>query len=191
MPLPTSTIRMIFLGDSQTGKSSIGVLLSSHTFIQEYVPTEGYQVFTRKITGTSLTTRESVRIVMYEIGSTEEIARYKKHLPDGVDLLCYFYNTQKDNSLNNLETVWLPQVNNAKEWLLKFEPRAVLIGIGPHQSFDNKKLLSIQQSIHAYKNIFLELDIKAVEQVFISLVDDYFSYKEDKKKIPSNFADLF
>ena len=191
MSLPTSTIRMIAIGDPQTGKSSVGIVLSSHAVIQEYIPTEGYQVFTRRIMGTGLKMRESVRIVMYEIGGTEEIAKYKKYFPDGVDLICYFYNTQKDDSLHHLETLWLPQVSNTKDWLLKFEPRTVLLGTGSHQSFDDKKLLSVQKSTHAYRNIYLDLTIQAVEQAFVSLADEYFFYKEEKKKPPANFADLF
>ena len=48
------TIKFAFIGDTNTGKSSIGILLSNNVRVPIHVPTSGVQVFTKVFSYPSL-----------------------------------------------------------------------------------------------------------------------------------------
>lgn len=190
------TIKFAFIGDTNTGKSSIGILLSNNSRVQRHIPTSGVQVFTKVFSDPSLV-KGSNKIILYEVGGSEKLKTNKKYFFEGIDVICYFFNHSNTISLSNLISKWLPQINSSKEWILKHEPRKVLVGIRPENDLkeniiNSEKEKLAEENLSCYKTVTIsDLDYLIINKIFLDISIEYFEYKKEKFKVPDDYADIF
>ncbi|MFW9930057.1 MAG: ADP-ribosylation factor-like protein [Candidatus Thorarchaeota archaeon] len=185
--------RIAFLGNPNTGKSSIGLILSNNTLPSFHIPTPGVQIYS-SIISNPLLKRNPTKIIIFDLGGLEQLKHYKKYFFDSIDIICLFFAMNDPLSLDNLKSKWFQEIKESKDWFLKFEPRISLIGTkgSIKSSISSTKIENIAQSVNAYKiNVISNTDPKNLNDLFTELINDYYQYKEDKYKVPDDFSDIF
>ena len=135
--------KIILVGDSRTGKTSISSRAFDNNFTESYVPTYGV-VFKTKNDDS-----RKVKLQLWDASGQERFRQIViSHYKDS-DIMVIVYDISDRESFNNLE-MWLQEIK--KPGLVEFESVGFII-LGNKSDLDNKRQVSITEGQDLPKTI--------------------------------------
>lgn len=102
------TYKIVLVGDSKVGKTSLLMTYIEKKFPQENVP----QVFSNCSTTIKTADDKSVQLLMWDTSNDDEFKRLRPISYSGADLVLICYAVDDKQSLKNIEKRWVPEIKH-------------------------------------------------------------------------------
>ena len=113
-------LKLVLLGDTAVGKTSLIDMYAHHRFKEDYKPTLGVNIVVKEID--ELDTQ--IRLVIWDIAGQERYDLSRKMFFQGVVGALFVYDATREDSCQNIESKWLKDLNEYSDQDLAY----VLIG---------------------------------------------------------------
>ncbi len=161
-------IKLVLLGDSAVGKTSLVDMYAHHKFREDYKPTLGVSICVKEIENEN----NQIRLVIWDIAGQEKYDHSRKMFFQGVSGALFIYDITRHDTFSNIESKWLEDLNEYGENDLTY----VLIGnktdLQNSRNVSNEEGRKLADKINAID--FIETSAKFgnnVEEAFKKIVD--------------------
>jgi len=113
-------LKLVLLGDSAVGKTSLINMYAHHQFKEDYKPTLGVSICVKELE----TEHNQIRLVIWDIAGQEKYDLSRKMFFQGVVGALFIYDITRHATFKNIESKWLEDLNEYGEKDLAY----VLIG---------------------------------------------------------------
>jgi len=113
-------LKLVLLGDSAVGKTSLINMYAHHQFKEDYKPTLGVSICVKELE----TEHNQIRLVIWDISGQEKYDLSRKMFFQGVVGALFIYDITRHATFKNIESKWLEDLNEYGEKDLAY----VLIG---------------------------------------------------------------
>jgi len=161
-------LKLVLLGDSAVGKTSLIDMYAHHKFKEDYKPTLGVNIVVKELENENL----QIRLVIWDIAGQEKYDLSRKMFFKGVIGALFVYDTTRHATFKNIESKWLKDLNEYRENELNYVLIGNKIDLKDSRAVSNEEGRELADKINA--SDFLETSAKHgenVEEAFKKLVD--------------------
>lgn len=166
--------KVIFLGDSSVGKTTIINKYFYKTTVDDYQPTVGIDFFAKTVDG--------IRLQIWDTAGQEKFNSLLPAYLRDATICILVYDITNQESFEKL-SVWIKLVTELSD------PRFIVVG--NKKDLDSARVVTEEQGkefAHAQKAVFIETSAKNgenIEELFNILYNDYAKYAIDSKTVNS------
>ena len=113
-------LKLVLLGDSAVGKTSLIDMYAHHQFKEDYKPTLGVNIVVKELESENA----QIRLIIWDIAGQEKYDLSRKMFFQGVVGALFIYDTTMEATFKNIESKWVKDLNEYGEQDLAY----VLIG---------------------------------------------------------------
>ena len=161
-------LKLVLLGDSAVGKTSLIDMYAHHQFKEDYKPTLGVNIVVKEIDELD----NQIRLVIWDIAGQERYDLSRKMFFQGVAGALFVYDATRDESFQNIESKWLKDLNEYSDQDLAY------VLIGNKIDLESSRIISTEMGNELASKIkasdFVETSAKYgdnVEEAFKKLVN--------------------
>ncbi len=112
-PVPPGVfnVKLILVGDANVGKTSLAFRSVDQSFIKDYIPTLGTNIFRKTLTYGKDTT---VNWMIWDLGGQELMRSLRKSFFAGAEAIFIIFDVTNPSSLEAIETRWFKEMEEAK-----------------------------------------------------------------------------
>jgi len=161
-------LKLVLLGDSAVGKTSLINMYAHHKFKEDYKPTLGVNIVVKELKNEN----DQIRLVIWDVAGQEKYDLSRKMFFQGVVGALFVYDTTRDITFKNIESKWLEDLNEYGEKDLAYVLIGNKIDLQDSRTVSNEEGRVLADKINA--SDFVETSAKYgenVEKAFKKLVD--------------------
>ncbi|UCC19980.1 MAG: GTP-binding protein [Promethearchaeota archaeon] len=96
-------LKLVLLGDSAVGKTSLIDMYAHHQFKEDYKPTLGVNIVVKELKHKNT----QIRLIIWDIAGQNKYDLSRKMFFQGVVGALFVYDTTRDETFKNIESKWL------------------------------------------------------------------------------------
>ena len=161
-------LKLVLLGDSAVGKTSLIDMYAHHPFKEDYKPTLGVNIVVKELE----IENAQIRLVIWDIAGQEKYDLSRKMFFQGVVGALFIYDTTMEATFKNIESKWLKDLNEYGEQDLAYVLIGNKIDLQDSRVVSTEEGRALAQKINA--SDFVETSAKYgdnVEEAFRKLVN--------------------
>jgi len=161
-------LKLVLLGDSAVGKTSLIDIYAHHQFKEDYKPTLGVNIVVKELK----TENAQIRLVIWDIAGQEKYDISRKMFFKGVEGVLFVYDTTRYITFKNVGSKWLEDLNDYGDKDLGYVLIGNKIDLQDSRAVSNEEGRALADKINAID--FVETSAKFgenVEEAFKKLVD--------------------
>lgn len=162
-------LKLVLLGDSAVGKTSLINMYAHHQFKEDYKPTLGVSICVKELDLEQINFQ--VRLVIWDIAGQEKYDLSRKMFFQGVVGALFIYDITRHATFKNIESKWLEDLNEYGEKDLAYVLIGNKIDLQDSRTVSNEEGRALADKINA--SDFVETSAKYgenVEKAFKKLV---------------------
>ena len=160
-------LKLVLLGDSAVGKTSLIDMYAHHQFKEDYKPTLGVNIVVKELESENA----QIRLVIWDIAGQEKYDLSRKMFFQGVAGALFVYDTTRHATFKNIESKWLEDLNEYGDKNFAYILIGNKIDIQDSRAVNNQEGRELADKINASE--FVETSAKYgdnVEKCFEKLV---------------------
>ncbi len=162
--IPEQKIRIVLVGDSHVGKTSILSMFADNNFMHSHIPTIGVDFRFRKIK----VENQTVKLQIWDTAGHERFNSITNSYYRGSDVVCLVYDISKRASFQNIPT-W---ITAAKTAIKDFE-NIVFVIVGNKSDKSDREVTEEEGASLAAKNDAIFFEVSALNRKNINEIFQY------------------
>lgn len=117
---PSSTVKIVIVGDGAVGKTCMLVSYTTKTFPSEYVPTI-FDNYSANVEAMRNGKREQIKLMLYDTAGQEDYKQIRPLSYPGTSVFIVCYAVDKRASFANVKSAWIPEIQEhcpGTPWIL-------------------------------------------------------------------------
>lgn len=117
---PTSTVKIVIVGDGAVGKTCMLVSYTTKTFPSEYVPTI-FDNYSANVEAMKNGRREQIKLMLYDTAGQEDYKQIRPLSYPGTSVFIVCYSVDNRTSFGNVKSAWIPEITEhcpGTPWIL-------------------------------------------------------------------------